>query len=123
MDRLEEIFQLQDKLNARFGWSQEDITSLHQIEQLQKMRNFLEALTIEAGEALKAAGGRWWKIDKDFQGLSHFQEECIDVLHFLISAFLASGGTADDLYRIYVAKNSHNHVREDWSINNEPSST
>lgn len=37
--------------------------------------------------------------------------EIVDILHFLVSMALASGMTAEDLYRMYVQKNKVNHNR------------
>lgn len=111
------MFELQDKLNGRFGWSQTEILALTEEEQLQRVRNFLEVLIIESGETLKAARGRWWKKDKDYLGKEHITEECVDMWHFLMSVVLANGGTAEDFYQTYLKKNQHNHVRKDWKIN------
>lgn len=117
---LGEIFQLQDKLNARFGWSQQELLALPEDERLQRVRNFLEVLLVETGEALKASRARWWKKEKDWQGYEHLKEEIIDCFHFLASAFLAAGGTAEEFYEKYVAKNQFNHERKDWAINEQP---
>lgn len=119
MQKLEELFSLQDKLNARFGWSQENLLQLSEEERLQRVRNYLEVLMVESGEALKAAKARWWKQEKDFQGWDHLKEEIIDCFHFLASAYLAAGGTAEDFYGIYLRKNQFNHERKDWAINEQ----
>jgi hypothetical protein len=118
-NKLEQLFELQDKLNARFGWSQRDLLQLSEQERLQRVRNYLEVLMIESGEVLKAAKSRWWKQDKDWQGWDHLKEEIIDCFHFLASAYLAAGGNAEDFYGIYLRKNQFNHERKDWAINEQ----
>jgi dimeric dUTPase (all-alpha-NTP-PPase superfamily) len=115
--QLEVIFKLQDTLNGRFGWSQKELLALPEEERLQRIRNFLEVLSVEVGEAMKASKARWWKQEKDWQGFKHLQEEIIDAFHFLASAFIATGGSSEDFFRIYTEKNSFNHQRKDWAIN------
>ena len=122
-NKLEHIFELQDKLNAKFGWSQAELLALPELERLQRVRNFLEVLSIETGEAIKAAKGRWWKQDKDWQGYEHLKEELVDCLHFLFSAYLAAGGNAADIYEKYITKNQFNHERKDWAINEHHDAT
>lgn len=120
--QLDKIFQLQDDLNSRFGKGQKEIMILPEAERIQIIRDYTENVIIEAGEVLKASGARWWKFDKDYSGMKHIQEEIIDCFHFLISAFLATGGTVEDFYKVYKEKNNYNHVRPDWQINNGESS-
>ena len=116
-NKLEEIFALQNKLNSRFGWSQENLLQLSEDERLERVRKYLEVLMVESGEALLAAKARWWKQEKDWKGWDHLKEEIVDCFHFLASAYLAAGGTAEDFHGTYVRKNQFNHERTDWAIN------
>ena len=122
-DMLEDLFAQQDLLNARFGRSQATVLTLSDEERLQIVRNFAEAQLIESGEVLKAAQGRWWKKEKDWLGWDHLKEEIIDEVHFLVSKFMAAGGTPREFYDIYTKKNQFNHKRPDWKINENKDSS
>ena len=119
---LEEIFDLQDQLNDRFGWSKAALMQLPEEERLGRVRQFLTVLHIETGEAALAAKARWWKQEKDWKGWDHLREELMDCTHFLISAYIATGGTAEDFHQAYVKKNQFNHTRKDWAINEQADS-
>lgn len=115
--KLEEMLGLQDRLNAKFGMTQEAIMKLPLDDRLQVVRNYLEALVIEVGEAIKSSKGRWWKKDKDWKGDDDLKEELVDCFHFLFSAWLVAGGSAGELHRMYCEKNNTNHIRKDWKVN------
>ncbi len=56
---------------------------------------------------------KWWS--KDAIDLQNVRVELVDILHFLVSAMLAAGLTADDVYRIYQKKCEVNVARQDTS--------
>jgi dimeric dUTPase (all-alpha-NTP-PPase superfamily) len=114
---LRKIFEMQDTLNSRFNASQKEIMAGGEDVQKMWVDRFCRVGIGEFFEVQKAVGGRWWKVDKDVKGWPHTQEELADVFHFFVSACLAAGMSAEDLYNAYMAKNQQNHVRPDWKIN------
>lgn len=116
MDKLAEIFRLQDALNTKVGVSLQDINKMSQTERLSWIRDYCHALNIELGEFLIEVGAKWWK-EFDYSA-PKAKEEAIDMFHFLISIMMMLGITPDDLYDEYVRKNAKNMVRPDW-INNQ----
>ncbi len=75
------------------------------------MQKYLWALTKECGELDEKLLKKWWS--KDSVDLQQARVEIIDQLHFWISLAMASGMTAEDVFRIYVAKNKVNTERQD----------
>src|SRR5690554_6330942 len=100
MDKLEQIFVLQNKLDAK-------ITNKHNIEfDLETwIQKKVLAIISELGEVLAETNFKWWKnpqeINKDA-----LKEEIIDVFHFLISLCLKVGITPQELYDAYLTKNA-----------------
>lgn len=79
--------------------------------------NYMSALQAEVGETREALTTRvkWWKDKtKDDNGV---KEEIIDCWHFLLSASLAMGMDAKEIYDRYCEKNKQNFTREDWGVN------
>lgn len=79
--------------------------------------NYMSALQAEVSETREALTTRvkWWKNKtKDDNGV---KEEIIDCWHFLLSASLAMGMDAKDIYARYCEKNKQNFTREDWDVN------
>ena len=54
-----------------------------------------------------------WDDDEVQTHWSAAKEELVDAFHFMINISLALGLTADELAKIYVAKNIANHERQD----------
>jgi dimeric dUTPase (all-alpha-NTP-PPase superfamily) len=54
---------------------------------------------------------KWWKDEED--NWDKFQEELIDVLHFLISVMSLSGMNDHQVVEMYSAKHRENHRRQD----------
>lgn len=110
---LELIFQMQDKLNSRFGMAVNEASKLPDSDKLTWIRNYLQAASVEISEALVEAGSRWWKTKPvEYDKL---REEIIDVSHFLFSSYMLAGGTHDMFFNEYKKKNEKNNVRTDWN--------
>jgi dimeric dUTPase (all-alpha-NTP-PPase superfamily) len=60
---------------------------------------------------------KWWS--KDQINLQNIRVELVDILHFLVSAMLAAGLTADKLHDIYRQKHAANLARQDAGYNRE----
>lgn len=81
------------------------------------MRNYLRALSKECGELDDKLLWKWWSKDK--VDLQQVRVEIIDQLHFWLSLALAAGMTADDVYRVYMAKLKVNEQRQDQGYSME----
>lgn len=119
MDKLDNIFKLQDILNSKFKLSVTDMDNMSEEERVSWVRNYTTVAIMEAGEVLKACGERWWKKDKDWKGMQDVQEEIIDLLHFVLCSAMAAGMNSETLHERYILKNKRNHTREDWAVNSD----
>lgn len=75
-----------------------------------EIKDILFQLVDEVFEAKAHIKSKWWK-DSEVEDLNLFAEEMVDVLHFYVSALLMAGFSADNLYSMYMEKNSENHDR------------
>ncbi len=109
MDKLEEIFDLQEKLNKRIGVELKDLS---EEEQAQWVLNYTRAMQQEIAELIDSVPWKWWaryqKFDKQ-----NAKVEVVDLFHFLVSAAQVLGMTADDVHQAYLEKNKVNHARQD----------
>jgi len=108
MDKLEHIFEMQQKLND-FIIDNHNLRDQYTSE-VWIQKNIL-ALISELGETLNEVNFKWWKNPKMINKQA-LKEELVDVLHFFISMCLHSGMTADELYQIYLDKNKENLNRQ-----------
>ena len=108
MDKLEHIFEMQQKLND-FIIDNHNLRDQYTSE-VWIQKNIL-ALISELGETLNEVNFKWWKNPKTINKQA-LKEELVDVLHFFISMCLHSGMTADELYQIYLDKNKENLNRQ-----------
>ncbi|MCG8528121.1 MAG: dUTPase [Opitutales bacterium] len=109
MDKLEEIFQLQKKLNERIGVDLTDLTEEQQTEWLLK---YVRAMQQELAELVDSVPWKWWAKYQEFDE-QNAKVEIIDMFHFLISAAQVFGLSADDVYQSYLKKNQVNMERQD----------
>jgi dimeric dUTPase (all-alpha-NTP-PPase superfamily) len=127
-DMLRELFRVQAMLNnkifAKQGINFPNTLTMAQIKAAVDagdlgpsslpntwMRNYLWALTRECSELDDKLLKKWWS--KDQVDLQQSRVEIIDQLHFWLSLAMASGMTADDVFRIYMAKLKVNEQRQD----------
>ncbi|MDD2428828.1 MAG: dUTPase [Eubacteriales bacterium] len=107
MDRLEEIFALQKKLN-------DDIIVTRQLQGItdaEWMQKYLLAMLSEMAELLDEINYKWWKNAKPVNELA-VKEELVDILHFFVSMCIKSGMTAEEMHMLYLEKNKENHLRQ-----------
>ncbi|MGJ3241447.1 MAG: dUTPase [Opitutales bacterium] len=109
MDKLEEIFSLQDTLNRRIGV---ELEGLPEAEKTQWVLNYTRAMQQELAELVDSVPWKWWAKYQSFDE-QNAKVEVIDLFHFLISLAQALGMSADDVYQAYVKKNEVNHARQD----------
>ena len=106
MDRLETIFTMQQALNQEIA----ERRDLHFSKQEWIQKNILATLS-ELSEVLDEVHFKWWKNEQPVDDLA-LKNELVDVLHFFVSMCLHSGMDADELFRLYCAKNQENFDRQ-----------
>jgi len=109
MDKLEEIFDLQEKLNSRIGVSLRDLPPEKRTEWIL---NYTRAMQQEIAELIDSVPWKWWAKYQEFDE-QNARVEIIDLFHFLISAAQVLGMSAEDVHRAYIAKNKVNHARQE----------
>lgn len=109
MDKLDEIFSLQSKLNSYLGYKFEDLSEKQQIEWILKLS---QALQQETSELVNTTPWKWWKKHQQFDK-TNAKKELIDIVHFVVAIAIALGMNADELFSEYTMKNKINHDRHD----------
>lgn len=131
---LDEIFRLQTELNdyvfAKNGLKNEagrDLTMRaimraaardeRGVNDLpnQWLLNYSRAMREELNELDAELLWKWWS--RDEVDLRNIRVELIDILHFLISAMMSAGLTADKVLDIYRQKHAINLRRQDTGYN------
>ena len=105
-----------DKLNTLF---------LHQVEfqdhllghseyylNIDYIKEMSLALVVETGEAIQNLNWKSWQLNKQHDW-GKFQDEVVDMWHFLINITLASGMTSDDLFLKFLEKSQINNIRQE----------
>lgn len=77
----------------------------------QWLARYTRAMEAEINELKDDLRWKWWS--KDPLDLQNIRVELIDVLHFLVSAMIASGLTAEKVHDLYRQKHSVNIARQD----------
>lgn len=109
MDKLQEIFDMQEALNKRIGV---DTRNMDESQQVQWVLNYVRAMQQEMAELTDSVPWKWWAKYQEFDK-QNARVEVIDLFHFLISAAQVLGMSADDVYQAYLKKNAVNHQRQD----------
>jgi dimeric dUTPase (all-alpha-NTP-PPase superfamily) len=109
MDKLQEIFSMQEALNARIG------VHLREIDEKERTKwvlNYTRAMQQEMAELIDSVPWKWWAKYQEFD-LQNARVEVVDLFHFLISLAQTLGMSADDVFDAYVKKNKVNHERQE----------
>ena len=109
MDKLEEIFRLQESLNLRIGV---DLRSLSDEEKAKWVLNYTRAMSQEMAELIDSVPWKWWAKYQKFDE-QNARVEVIDLFHFLISIAQTLGMTSEDVFAAYQAKNQVNVNRQE----------
>jgi len=109
MDKLEEIFDLQDQLNKRIGVNTDN---MNEEEQTKWVLNYTRAMQQELAELIDSVPWKWWAKYQEFDK-QNARVEVVDLFHFLISLGQVLGMTPDDVHQAYIKKNEVNHQRQD----------
>ncbi len=106
-DKLDVIFEMQkafdDSVIQSRGLDVED-------KEVWIQRKLL-AMFSELSEVLDEVNFKWWKNPKPLQE-QKVKEELVDVLHFFVSMCLTMDMTAEELFQMYLEKNSENFARQ-----------
>jgi len=108
-DKLEEMFEMQKKLNKRIGV---DTDQMGEKEKIKWILNYCLAMNQEIAELIDSVPWKWWAKYQKFDE-QNIKVEIIDIFHFLISAAQVMGLTAEDIHRIYMQKNKVNFERQE----------
>jgi dimeric dUTPase (all-alpha-NTP-PPase superfamily) len=109
MDKLEEIFEMQEALNKRIGI---DTGSLSEEEKAKWVLNYTRAMQQEIAELIDSVPWKWWAKYQAFDE-QNARVEVVDLFHFLISIAQVLGMSPQDVYEAYTKKNKVNHERQD----------
>ncbi len=109
MDKLTQIFEMQEELNSRIGV---DLKGIGDEEQVKWILNYTRAMQQELAELTDSVPWKWWAKYQEFDK-QNAKVEVVDLFHFLVSLAQTLGMTADDVFDAYIAKNKVNHQRQD----------
>ena len=109
MDKLEEIFQMQEALNQRIGVQMNEFSDE---DKAKWILNYTRAMQQELAELIDSVPWKWWAKYQEFDE-QNARVEVVDLFHFLISLAQTLGMTADDVHQAYIKKNKVNHERQD----------
>lgn len=109
MDKLEEIFSMQDGLNRRIGVV---TAGMGEEDRKKWILNYVRAMQQELAELTDSVPWKWWAKYQEFDE-QNARVEVVDLFHFLISLAQVLGMSAEDVYDAYVKKNKVNHDRQD----------
>lgn len=109
VDKLEEIFRMQDELNRRIGV---DTSNMSEEEQTKWVLNYTRAMQQEIAELIDSVPWKWWAKYQAFDQ-QNARVEVVDLFHFLVSIAQVLGMSAEDVYQAYLKKNKVNHNRQD----------
>ena len=109
MDKLEEIFRMQNALNSRIGVNLPPPTDE---EKAKWILNYTRAMQQETAELIDSVPWKWWAKYQKFDE-QNARVEVVDLFHFLISLAQTLGMSADDVFAAYVKKNEVNFKRQE----------
>ena len=109
MDKLDEIFSMQDTLNKRIGVNTDGMSDE---DKALWVLNYTRAMQQEMSELIDSVPWKWWAKYQEFDE-QNAKVEVVDLFHFLISLAQVLGMTPEDVHEAYLKKNKVNHERQD----------
>ena len=109
MDKMDEIFALQEKLNQRIGVK---MAEMNDDDRAQWILNYIRAMQQELAELTDSVPWKWGAKYQEFDK-QNAKVEIVDLFPFLISLAQVMGMTSDDVFNAYLEKNKVNHTRQD----------
>lgn len=117
MDKLEEIFDMQKKLDE-YIFEKRKVGQEKEFTRNEWIQKKSIALMDETIELLNEVNYKWWKNPKENND-KEIKEEMIDILHFWVSMCNDLGFTADEVSKIYKKKNQENFDRQNGKSKKE----
>ena len=108
-DMLAHIFEMQAQLNLRIGVN---CANMSEEDQQKWLLNYCRAMSQEIAELTDSVPWKWWAKYQTFDK-QNARIEVVDLFHFLISLAQVLGMSAEDVYKMYLAKNKVNFQRQD----------
>ena len=108
-DMLTHIFEMQTQLNRRIGV---DCANMTEEDQQKWLLNYCRAMSQEIAELTDSVPWKWWAKYQTFDK-QNARIEVVDLFHCLISLAQVLGMSAEDVYKMYLAKNKVNFQRQD----------
>lgn len=108
-DMLTHIFEMQTQLNRRIGV---ECANMGEEDQQKWLLNYCRAMSQEIAELTDSVPWKWWAKYQTFDK-QNARIEVVDLFHFLISLAQVLGMSAEDVYKMYLAKNKVNFQRQD----------
>ncbi|MBP51670.1 MAG: dUTPase [Opitutae bacterium] len=108
MDKLDNIFGLQEQLNKKIGV---EMGGMSDEQKTEWILNYIRAMQQELAELTDSVPWKWWAKYQEFDK-QNAKVEIIDLFHFLISIAQVMGMTAEDVHEAYLKKNKVNHDRQ-----------
>ena len=109
MDKLDEIFSMQDTLNKRIGVNTDGMSDE---DKAKWVLNYTRAMQQEMSELIDSVPWKWWAKYQEFDE-QNAKVEVVDLFHFLISLAQVLGMSPEDVHEAYLKKNKVNHERQD----------
>ena len=109
MDKLDQIFSMQEELNERIGVMTGEMDEQAKTEWVL---NYSRAMQQELAELIDSVPWKWWAKYQEFDE-QNARVEVVDLFHFLISLAQVLGMSADDVLQAYLKKNKINDDRQD----------
>ena len=108
-DKFEELFRMQQALNARIGVH---TGGMSEEDQTKWILNYTRAMGQEMAELTDSVPWKWWAKYQKFDA-QNARVEVVDLFHFLISLAQVLGMSSDDVFNAYVKKNEVNFKRQE----------
>lgn len=109
MDKFDEIFALQNKLNERIGVHTGELS---EEEKARWVLNYTRAMQQELAELVDSVPWKWWAKYQTFDE-QNAKVEVVDLFHFLVSIAQVLGMSPEDVHQAYLRKNEVNHRRQE----------
>lgn len=115
---LDQIFDLQEKLQNRLGY---DFDEMSNEERVAYIKEYSLHVYREYGEMMQelpffkpwSQASNNMTVEEQWLAFARARAEYIDFLHFAINVALALGFTPELLFELYCNKNAENHTRQD----------
>lgn len=110
MDKLDDLFARQKKLQEYFG---NELDNFNEEDRQQYTKDNILGLLDETHEILRETNWKHWRKTKKDISREDLLEELADAFHFYINLCLAWGFSADELHEAYLKKDEEIYRRID----------